>query len=141
MKRFTKENGKEKVFIQVRDLRFIDAQSRTPSNVKKEIKLENLNVNKQDEYFEFTNKDFINFLKKADYILDFDEFNNMSYEDICKGFDQNRKNIESKIKEIKKDLKKKLDVTSKRHDLDLLNYYEQSILYFLSHKKYGRNID
>lgn len=135
MKRFITENGKEKVFVQVKDLRFIDSQSRTPNNVRKNIKLENLNINKPDEYFEFTNKEFIDYLKTASYIIDYDEFNNMSYEDICRGFDQNRKNIEIKIKEIKKDLKKKKDVTTKRHDLDMLNYYEQSVLYFLDHKK------
>lgn len=140
MKRFVTENGKEKVFIQVKDLRFIDSQSRTPNDVKKNIKLENLNVNKLDEFFEFTNTDFIEYLKKADFIIDYDEFNNMSYEEICKGFYQNRKNIESKIKEIKKDLKKKKDVTTKRHDLDELNHYEQSVLYFLDHKKYGREM-
>ena len=138
MKRFITENGKEKVFIQVSDLRFIDSQSRTPNNVKKNIKLDNLNVNKQDEYFEFTNKDFISYLKNADFIIDYDEFNNMSYEDICKGFEQNRKNIDRLYKEIKKDLKKKLDVTTKRHNLNELTHYEKSVLEFLDHKKYGR---
>ena len=142
MKRFTIENGKETVFLQVRDLRFLDSRTRTPKDIRKNIKLDNLNVNKQEEFFEFKSKDFVEYLKKeADFILDYDEFSNMSYEDICKGFNQNHKNIENLIKEINKDLKKKKDVTTKRHTLDELNYYEQSVLYFLDHQKYGKSMN
>ena len=35
MKRFTIENGKETVFLQVRDLRFLDSRSRTPKDIRK----------------------------------------------------------------------------------------------------------
>lgn len=134
MKRFAVENGKESVFLQVKDLRFLDSQSRTPTEVKKNINFENINVNKQEEFFEFTDKAIIEYAKNSNFIINYDEFSNMTYEEICKGFELNRKNIENLIKDIKKDLKKKVDVTTKRHDLDELNYYEQSILYFLSHE-------
>ena len=53
MKKFQEENGKEIVFIQGKDLRFLDAQSRTPSSVKKLINFNSININKQEEYFEF----------------------------------------------------------------------------------------
>ena len=140
MKKFNKENGKESVFIQVRDLRFLDSRSRTPKEIRNNIKLDNLNVNRMDEYFEFTNKDFVEYIKRnTDFIINYDEFTQMTYEDICRGFNQNHKNIETLIKEINKDLKKKKDVTTKRHNLDELNYFEQSILYFLSHEKYAKH--
>ena len=124
MKKFNKENGKESVFIQVRDLRFLDSRSRTPKEIRNNIKLDNLNVNRMDEYFEFTNKDFVEYIKRnTDFIINYDEFTQMTYEDICRGFNQNHKNIETLIKEINKDLKKKKDVTTKRHNLDELNYF------------------
>ena len=42
MKRFETINGQEIVYIQGKDLRFSDSQSRTPKNLKRIIKFEHL---------------------------------------------------------------------------------------------------
>lgn len=140
MKRFIEEDGKEKVILQGKDLRFLDSQARTPKDLKKFITFEHININNQEEEYIFDNENFVKYIDRAYFIIDRDEFDNMSYEEACAKFELNRKKIEEKAEEIKKDLKKKEDVTKKRHDLDELSYYDQSILYGISHEKYKNRI-
>lgn len=140
MKRIIEENGKEKVIVQGKDLRFLDSQARTPKDLKKFITFEHINVNNQEVEYTFDDENFVKYVDRAYFIIDHDEFENMSYDEACAKFELNRKKIEEKIKEIKLDLKKKEDVTKKRHDLDELSYYDQSILYGLSHEKYQNRI-
>ena len=135
MKKFTKENGKEKVFVQIKDLRFLDMQDRTPDNIKKLISFEKINVNKQDEYFEFDDKEFIKYLKESYFILDYDKFNNMTYEQISEEFDKNEQNISKIINEKKKLRRKKMSSDGLDDALMLLVYYEQSIAGFINEKK------
>lgn len=140
MKRFETIKGQEIVYIQGKDLRFLDSQSRTPQNIKKNIKFDHLDINNKEVEFIFSNKEFVEYVKKAKFILNFDDVERMSYEEACEKFERNRNKIESLYVEIKKDLKKKIDVTKKRHDLEELNYYDQSILYILDHKQYGKSL-
>ena len=135
MKRFVTENGKEKVFIQVKDLRFIDKQNRTPASVKKLLNMNNLNANKQEEYFEFSNPEFVKYLKEAFFILDYDKFNSMTDEAISKEFDQNLKNMD-KIQREKRKIKRKSAVENGLNDaLVALVYYQGGIADFVSEKR------
>ena len=134
MKTFKIENGKEYVEVQGKDLRFLDSQKRTPASIRELINFEQLDFNNQEVSYRFYDEEFINYLKNANYIIDENEFNNMSYEEICRGFNQNDTNINALVKEINKDIRKKKDVTTKRHNLGELYYYQQSILYFIDHK-------
>lgn len=134
MKTFKIENGKEYVEVQGKDLRFLDSQKRTPASIRELINFEQLDFNNQDVSYKFFDKEFINYLRNANYIIDENEFNKMTYEEICRGFNQNEENINALVKEINKDIRKKKDVTTKRHNLGELYYYQQSILYFIDHK-------
>lgn len=135
MKRFTIEDGKEKVFVQIKDLRFLDMQQRTPSSIKKFFKFDSTNINKMNEYFEFDDPDFIKYMHESYFIIDYDKFNNMSEKEISKEFDDNCNNIEKVQKEIKKLRKKHIDESGYNDALMLLVYYQDSIINFINEKR------
>lgn len=136
MKRFQDENGKKIVFVQGKDLRFLDAQSRTPSSVKKMINFNSININKQEEYYEFTNEEFIDFLKnEAFYILDVDEFDKKTNEDISKEFDRITNNIEKIQKEKKKLKKQKIEQKGFDEALYALLHYQSGIVNYIEEKR------
>ena len=135
MKRFAEEKGKKVVYVQVKDLRFLDSQSRTPQNVKNLIKLEHLNVNRQEDYFRFDDEEFVKYLNNANFIIDYDEFSNLSDKYIREGFNINYQNIISLSDEIRADEKKKKDVKAKKENLNELKHYAQSIADFIDYER------
>ena len=136
MKKFQEENGKEIVFIQGKDLRFLDAQSRTPSSVKKLINFNSININKQEEYFEFDDIELIKFLKaEAFYILDINDFDMKTDEDIRNEFDKITNNIEKIQKEKKKLKKKKISQKGFDEALYALLYYQNGIANYIDEQR------
>ena len=78
MKRFVMQNEKEAVIVQGKDLRFLDSQARTPKSIKKLITFEHIDVNNQEKEFIFYEKEFVHYMKNADFILNKDDFHNVS---------------------------------------------------------------
>lgn len=130
-----------KIYVQSKDLRFLDAQPRTPEEVKKQIKFNSINVNKPDEYFEFTDPAFIKYLKQSYFIIDYDRFNKMSREEIANELSENAKNIEKLQKQINKINRKLINSKLKKQEAKpleeagaLLMYYQNSMIEFAEEK-------
>ena len=135
MKKFEIENGKEKVFVQVKDLRFLLRHPRTPDNVNSLIDISLINANKQEEFFEFDDKDFIKYMHDSYFILDYDRFNNMSKKEVAEEFENNQEKMDKVIKDIKKSKKNKTSIEGSKDALMGLMYYEQSIINFIEEKR------
>ena len=130
-----------KIYVQSKDLRFLDAQERTPDEVKKQINFNLINVNKPDEYFEFTDPAFIKYLKQSYFIIDYDRFDKMSYDEIAKKLNENTKNIEKLQKQIKKINRRLINPKLKKQEAKpleeagaLLMYYQESMIGFVEEK-------
>lgn len=135
MKRFVMQNEKEAVIVQGKDLRFLDSQARTPKSIKKLITFEHIDVNNQEKEFIFYEKEFVHYMKNADFILNKDDFHNVSDEEAYAQIVGVEEEINKIKMQMENDLKNKIDVTKKRHDLAELYHKELSILYFLDHEK------
>ena len=63
MKIFTNEDGKEKVYVQMKDLRFIGSNKFTPEDILKYVPIESYSISNQYEYICFEDEAMINYLK------------------------------------------------------------------------------
>ena len=136
MKIFYIENGKERVFVQLKDLIYLKRHKRTPEEVRKFISTCNLSQINVDEFYEFDNKDLIKYLKDSYFILDINKFNNFTTEEIKKEYFINEMNI----KKVKTE-KKKLPLNERKYStglddaLDDLEYYKKNIKAYLRQKE------
>lgn len=85
MKKFLNENGVNKVYVQVKDLKFI-LENRASSNVRDNIDSiilsENIQFYDENEYVLYDDIEIINYLKNIAFILDVDECSNLSIDEI-----------------------------------------------------------
>lgn len=84
MKIFTKEDGKEVVYVQIKDLVFIANHFRTPNEIKNLIPMHVTSMTADpNEYFAFTNPKFVEFMKReVPYVVDKDEYDNLTDKEI-----------------------------------------------------------
>ena len=94
-----------------------------------------------DEYFEFTDPAFIKYLKQSYFIIDYDRFDKMSYDEIAKKLNENTKNIEKLQKQIKKINRRLINPKLKKQEAKpleeagaLLMYYQESMIGFVEEK-------
>ncbi len=86
MKVFNKENGVNKVYLQIFDINMIDyyikrnPTVRVPQEYYEQVKIGNV-VNDR-KYIGFTSKPVINFIKSLSWIIDYDEVSRMSIEEL-----------------------------------------------------------
>ena len=133
MKIFTNEDGKEKVYVQMKDLRFIGSNKFTPEDILKYVPIESYSISNQYEYICFEDEAIINYLKSLNYILDYNKFSNMTKEEIDFEYRENQKQmhlLESKIMKLPK--KERTVQNPKYYALMNFQYYKESIEEFLN---------
>ena len=136
MKIFSSEKGKEVVYIQYKNLRNLSNSKITPEYIKKLIPIKIHEIEYNDEYMKFDDKEFIKWIKDAYFILDFDKFSKMTKNEIYNEYDE----TEYKIKRILLNLnnfskeERKNQIGFYQAYNDLCNY-KNEILYFLKSKK------
>lgn len=136
MKVFIEEKGKETVFVQYKDLRFLCNSNQTPNEIKSLIPMCAFSLTNEEEYMEFEDENFIKYLKQVYFILDLNKFNEMSNEDIDKIYNDNVSNIikiENKLKKLNK--KERMKEIGTYEALSTLNYYKKEIEEYLKLKK------
>lgn len=101
-----KQEGK--LYVQGFDLRFLDAHTMFPKKLRKLITFDEISLNRENEYFEISDPEFIKYIEQSYFILDYDTFNNMTNEQLNKIVENNEKNIN--------DLKKKQDIAMKHNE-------------------------
>lgn len=131
-----KQEGK--MYAQGFDLRFLDAHPIFPKNLKKLITFDEISLSREDEYFEISDPEFIKFLDQAYYIIDYDTYNSMTYEQISEVMNKNEKNIDD-LKN-KKLLAKKNKENVAPYDAAMRNllHYKNSISRFMDEKNINK---
>ena len=81
MKIFKTKDGKETVYVQLKDLIYITNRyfDRMPRVISKKIgrQLTFIGITQQYMFMPFTDKEAVDFFKSQNYIIDFDDFRNM----------------------------------------------------------------
>lgn len=136
MKIFTKEDGKDVVYIQYGDLRILSYSERTPDNIKKLIPIGVYSLIYSEKYMKFDNEEFIEWVRNTYFILDFDQFSKMSKNEIYREYVM----IESRIELILSDLKKfpkreRKNQIGMYQAYEALIHYKNQILKFLQSEK------
>ncbi|MDD2203578.1 MAG: hypothetical protein PHT75_04545 [Bacilli bacterium] len=124
MKITQRKRNKEIIYIQLNDLAFLNS---TDENIPASIYLKafgqgnrQINDDNRFKYLEFTEPEEVKYLKSLDFILNYNEFNNLSAEDIEK--------IEMKIVSKLNDIAKKynsLDAEGRRKNAELVSQHEK----------------
>ena len=140
MKYVKKENNKEILYIQNKDINFIINYSYMPKYIKDTIPLEALILSSMDEYRKYADQSIVKWFKDAFYILDSDEVNSMSISEINDKIISNTKKVNDLLEELAILHKK----TSYKRELDLDNIkkiYESIKEDIIKSKSYYYNLN
>lgn len=94
MKIFRKENDKEVAYIQCKDLNLITSIEHLSRYININVSMSQALITNREKFVRLENSKIIAELKKLYFIVDFDEFKNLSDEEINKRFRENEYEIE-----------------------------------------------
>lgn len=136
MKYVKKENNKEILYIQNKDINFIINYSYMPKYIKDTIPLEALILSSMDEYRKYADQSIVKWFKDAFYILDLDEVNSMSISEINDKIISNTKKVNDLLDRWKKIPRKKRKENNELYNLStLINYQTKSLKEELDKRK------
>lgn len=136
MKYVKKENNKEILYIQNKDINFIINYSYMPKYIKDTIPLEALILSSMDEYRKYADQSIVKWFKNAFYILDLDEVNSMSISEINDKIISNTKKVNDLLDRWKKIPRKKRKENNELYNLStLINYQTKSLKEELDKRK------
>ena len=136
MKYFRKENNKDTLYIQNKDIKFIINYSYMPKYIKDIIPLDAFTLSSMDEYRKFTEPSILKWFKDAFYILNSDEVNSMSISEINDKIISNTKKVNDLLDRWKKIPKKKRKENNELYNLStLINYQTKSLKEELDKRK------
>ena len=136
MKYVKKENNKEILYIQNKDINFIINYSYMPKYIKDTIPLEALILSSMDEYRKYADQSIVKWFKDAFYILDLDEVNSMSISEINDKIISNTKKVNDLLDRWKKIPRKQRKENNELYNLStLINYQTKSLKEELDKRK------
>ena len=136
MKYVKKENNKEILYIQNKDINFIINYSYMPKYIKDTIPLEALILSSMDEYRKYADQSIVKWFKDSFYILDLDEVNSMSISEINDKIISNTKKVNDLLDRWKKIPRKKRKENNELYNLStLINYQTKSLKEELDKRK------
>lgn len=138
MKVFSTEDDKDIVFVQCKDLSYIDRHERTPKEVKDVIPIHALAYSNREEYERFDDPDFVYYMKHAaNYILNYDEFKKLSDDEINSVYKQTNEKIKNayNILDSEKKEERKKATNGINQAINDLEYYRDSIKDFVINKE------
>ena len=135
MKAIYKDDNFEKLYIQVKDIEYLKKHRRIPKDIKEILNQTDYSIFNDDEYATFFDKDIINCLRGAYYILDMQKFDNLTYEQIMMEYNKNELNIRrAKLEKKKIPLSKRRDTRGIDDAIKDLVYYRNGIKEYLKQK-------
>lgn len=137
MKKFLSEDTA--VLVQVKDIIFMRNNGKLPKRINEDI-IQNIDELNADDFIKLENELAVCYMRNQDYILNSNQFNDLSIDDIKKVYYDNQLRIRNMLKAKKQMLKKERDTNHIDDLLNCLKYYQSDIKNYIKSNKENKNL-
>ena len=137
MKKFLSDDTA--VLVQVKDIIFMRNNGKLPKRINEDI-IQNIDELNADDFIKLENELAVCYMRNQDYILNSNQFNDLSIDDIKKVYYDNQLRIRNMLKAKKQMLKKERDTNHIDDLLNCLKYYQSDIKNYIKSNKENKNL-
>ncbi len=137
MKKFLSDDTA--VLVQVKDIIFMRNNGKLPKRINEDI-IQNIDELNADDFIKLENELAVCYMRNQDYILNSNQFNDLSIDDIKKVYYDNQLRIRNMLKAKKQMLKKERDTNHIDDLLNCLKYYQSDIKNYIKSNKENKKL-